>query len=112
MVCFFSKGTIFLPSPRVARSVLGSNWRCFLTPITRLDAPERKAPRKCSLMKNEAKMNKVRKAVTDYDINDQTKCKFFVYLRFHRVERREGRSSTTRFSSPNETDRKSVRELN
>ena len=46
------------------------------------------------LMKNEAKMNKVRKAVTDYDINDRTKCKFFIYLRFHRVERREGRSST------------------
>ena len=64
---------------------------------------KQRSPRRCSLMKNEAKMKEVRKAVTNYDTSDQKECKFFIWLRFHKVEKREGRSSTIRFSFANET---------
>jgi hypothetical protein len=80
----------------------GSNSRCFLTPITRLDAPETNVPAKCSLMNNETKMKEVRKAVTNYDSSDHKECKFLFSCVFTELASGKARSSTTLFSSPNE----------
>jgi hypothetical protein len=63
----------------VARNVLGSNSRCFLTPITRLDVPVRKVDAE-TRSTNEAKMNELRKDVTDYDTIDRQKRKFYLLL--------------------------------